>query len=284
MAEGEVVEPDASVVVAPVDPVVETPADPDEVDAIELPQGKMVPLAALKAARGESKSLKMALESAQGDVQFAAQNRPVLDFIKQHPEILRPQAQAPSASVPAAGDDPLLLELAQSLDYYKTDGSPDLVRAAKFGKILKREAETMARQMVEPVAGTLLHQQSQRNWEAAVQEKLPNGQPIDVKLLTSAWTDVLQYPNAAHILADPKAVRVILNTVKMQQLESGWTPQQPTAPGQAPVRTEPVGHAPRTKVVISEAERAIVGGRMTDQKYTELTKDFKPGRPNVLED
>lgn len=278
----EVVEPDASVAAAPVEePIVETPADPDEADAIELPQGKMVPLPALKAAREELKHVKAQLQASSADVQYAQQNRGLLDFIKQHPEVLAPR-QAP-VHAPAAAD-PQLVELARALDYYKTDGSPDLDRAAKFSAIIDSTAEKKARAMVEPVAGTLLHQQSQRNWESAVQEKLPNGQPIDVKLLTSAWTDVLQYPNAAHILADPKAVKVIINTVKMQQLESGVLPQQPAAPGQAPVRTEAIGHAPRTKVVISEAERAIVGGRMTDQKYTELTKDFKPGRPNVLED
>lgn len=278
----EVVEPDAAVVAAPVEePIVETPADPDEADAIELPQGKMVPLPALKAAREELKHAKAQLQASSADVQYAQQNRGLLDFIKQHPEVLAPR-QAP-VHAPAAAD-PQLVELARALDYYKTDGSPDLDRAAKFSAIIDSTAEKKARAMVEPVAGTLLHQQSQRNWESAVQEKLPNGQPIDVKLLTSAWTDVLQYPNAAHILADPKAVKVIINTVKMQQLESGVLPQQPAAPGQAPVRTEAIGHAPRTKVVISEAERAIVGGRMTDQKYTELTKDFKPGRPNVLED
>lgn len=273
------------VVDTPVEPVVETPADPDEAEAVELPQGKMVPLAALKAARGESKAMKEALAAAQGDVQFAAQNRPVIDFIKEHPGILRPQVQAPAATVPLTADDPLLLELAQSLDYYKTDGTPDLVRAAKFGKILKREAETMARQMVEPVAGTILHQQSERNWQAAVNEKLPDGTPIDVTLLTSAWMDVQKYATAGQILADPKAVKVIVNTVKIQQMERGGSlPKQPQAPGQPPIRTEAQGNVPRTRSTMTDTERLVVGGRMDEKKYGELTRDFKPGRPNVLED
>lgn len=288
----DVVEPDVAPVEpvptptpgSPVAPPVETPPDPDEQDAIELPQGKHVPLSALKAQREENKALKERLAAAATDVQFAQQNRGVLEFIQQHPELLRPQA-APPPSAPV-GADPQLTELARALDYYKSDGTPDLDRAAKFNSIIDTRAEQKARAMVEPVAGTLLHQQSERNWHAAVAEKLPNGQGINSNLLADAWRAVQQYPNGAQILADPRAVKVIVNTVKMQQMETGGqlpTPPPPTSG--PPVKTEGQGNAPRgPRVAITDTERAIVGGRMTDDKYAQLTKDFKPGRPNVLED
>lgn len=45
-------------------------------------------------------------------------------------------AHAPS---PAAPDvDPDLLELARQLDYYKTDGTPDLERVAKHDQLIQR--------------------------------------------------------------------------------------------------------------------------------------------------
>lgn len=289
----EVVEPDlvpdAAIVPTPTPgspaaPPAEASIDPDEAEAVELPAGKHVPLSALKSAREELKATKAALQAAQGDVQFAQQNRPVLTFLQQHPEILRPQ-QAPAAT-PATGPDPQLTELARALDYYKTDGTPDLDRAAKFNTILNARAMEQARAMVDPIAGSILHEKSEQNWRAAVSEKLPNGQAIDVSLLTSAWQDVLRYPNAGQILADPRAVKVIVNTVKMQQLESGGQlPAQPAAPNQPPVRTEPQGAQPRgPRNVMTDAEKAIVGSRMDDKKYHEYTKDFRPGRPNILED
>lgn len=282
--------PDAAVVPTPTPgspaaPPVEASADPDEAEAVELPAGKHVPLSALKAAREELKTAKAALQAAQPDVQFAQQNRGVLDFIQQHPEILRPQP-APAVSQAAPVTDPRILEFARSLDYFKSDGTPDLDRAAKFFGLMKSMATDEARSMVEPIAGTMLHEKSEQNWRAAVSEKLPNGQAIDVKLLTSAWQDVLKYPNAGHILADPRAVKVIVNTVKMQQLEAGGQlPAQPAAPNQPPVRTESQGAQPRgSRIVMSETEKAIVGNRMDEKKYNDYTKDFRPGRPNVLED
>lgn len=267
----------------PAAPVVEPPADPDESDAIELPTGKHVPLSALKAQREENKALKAQLAQAQPSVQWTQQNKPVMDFINQHPELLHPRAATPAAPV---GADPELVDLARLLDYYKADGMPDTERAAKFAAVIDVKAEKKARAMMEPVAGTLLQQQNERNWQSAVAEKLPNGQGIDVALLTDAWRAVQAYPNGAGILADPRAVKVIVNTVKMQQLEQvGGLPQMPPAPGRAPVVTEDQGRRPAgPRQTMTEGERAIVGNRMDDKKYHEYTKDFRQGRPNILED
>ncbi len=264
-------------------PVIETAADPDEADAVELPAGKHVPLAALKAQREENRGLKAQLAQAQPVMQWAHQHKPVVDFIQSHPELLSPR---PEPAPPPAGADPQLTELARALDYYKADGTPDLDRAARFNSIIDTRAEQKARAMVAPVAGTLLNQQSERNWQSAVSEKLPGGHPINVHLLADAWRAVAGYPNGAQILADPRAVKVIVNTVKMEQMESGgaFPLSHPAAPGRPPVATEGQGAPPRSRVVMTDTERAIVGGRMDDKKYSELTKDFKPGRPNVLED
>lgn len=259
------------------------PVDPDEADAVELPAGKHVPLAALKAQRDENRTLKAQLAQAQPTLAWAQQNKPVMDFINQNPQLLQPR---PMQAEPPAGADPQLIELARALDYFKADGTPDLDRAAKFNSIIDTRAEQKARAMVEPVAGTLIHQQSERNWQQAVAEKLPGGQAIDAALLADAWRAVASYPNGAHILSDPRAVKVIVNTVKMQQLEKGGQlPSMPAAPSGRPVVTEPQGSQPRgPRTVMNDTERAIIGTRMDEKKYNEYTKDFKPGRPNVLED
>lgn len=274
--------PDPVAPAEPVVPVVEPVADPDESDAIELPTGKHVPLSALKAQREENKALKAQNAAAQPILQWAQQNKPVMDFINQHPELLKP----PTAQVAApAGADPELVELARLLDYFNPDGTPNVERAGKFNVLLNTKAEARARAMVEPVAGTLLHQQNERNWATAIAEKLPDGRAIDPTMLADAWRAVQAYPNGQGILADPRAVKVITNTVKMQMLEQpGQLPHAPEAPGRPPVVTEGQGNRPQGQKARTEVEKALTGDRMDDKKFHEYTKDFRPGRPNVLED
>ncbi len=266
----------------PVTPPAEVPPpDPDEQDAVELPAGKHVPLAALKSVRAENAALKAKAAENDSLRSQLAQATPYVQFLQQNPQLMqRPQEPLPPAPV---GGDPDLVELAKSLDYYTPQGQPDLDRAQRHLGIVQREARKMAEQIVGPLAQSTYQDASTRNWQAAVQEKLPNGQPIDQTLLRAAWGEVARQNPA--MTADPRVARVIVNTVMAEQWRTSPLGAPPPAPPGPPVRTEHTGSGPRQpRTAMTDAERAIVKGRMTDDKYTALTKDFVKGRTNVLEE
>ncbi len=255
----------------PVTPPAEVPPpDPDEQDAVELPAGKHVPLAALKSVRAENAALKAKAAENDSLRSQLAQASPYVQFLQQNPQLMQRPVEPPPAPV---GGDPELIELATSLDYYTPQGQPDLERAKRHQGIVQREARKMAEQ----------NDASMRNWQAAVQEKLPNGQPIDQTLLRAAWGEVSRQNPA--MTADPRVARVIVNTVMAEQWRTSPLGAQPPAPPGPPVRTESTGANPRQpRTAMTEAEHAIVKDRMSDEKYATLTKDFVKGRTNVLED
>lgn len=268
-------------------PPAETPAAPtpppdaDEAQAVEVPNaGKHVPLAALKAVREENKALKEKVARVEQLEQYAREAQPYVDFIKQNPHLV--QRQQPQQSAPAEAD-PKLVKIAKSLDFYTTDGKPDLERAKSHQALIREEAQEIANQVVQPVAMNTYTQAAQRNWQSAVQEKLPNGAPIDPQLLTIAWQGVQRVNPAA--LADPNTIRFIVNNVMAEQMRANPMYQQPSAPGRPPVVTENVGARPNTANRMNDTQRAIVQGRNIDEKkFNELTAGFTPGRMNVLED
>lgn len=285
MSEGVNVEdPVPEPVAADPEPIA-APADPDEADAVELPAGKHVPLSALRSVREENKTLKaQAAEAAQLKQQVANLQGQVSSF----QQISQTLSHAPAQAAPT-GADPELVEIARSLDYLNTDGSPNLERAAAHQKIIQKQARAMAEQMVGPLALNQYQDREQRNWTAATQEKLPNGEAIDPQLLTTAWVEVKRANPA--MVADPKITRAIVNQVMAEQMRqmpaSRFTQTQP--PGAPPLRTEPVGNAPaRTAKPITELERDVLKNRsgksIDDKAYAELTKGFVAGRTNVLED
>lgn len=258
----------------------EVPADPDEAHAVEVGGQKMVPLPALQSLRGENKELKAKAAKADEYAAWIAQNKPYVDFINQNPQLLRQPTQ-PSAPPEA---DPQLVQIARSLDFVKTDGSPDLERAKQHQALVRQEARAIAQEVVAPIALNTYTDQATRNWSAACQEKLPNGQQIDHNLLRTAWVEV-QKQNPA-ILADPRAVRIVVNNVMAEQMRSNpLAYQQPPAPGRPPVSTENVGPRTPANGRMNDTQRAIVANRgIDDKKWGELTNGFAPGRMNVLED
>jgi hypothetical protein len=278
----EAPEPVAAPVVEPVAPP--PPADPedaaDEGLAIDTPQGKMVPLSALKAVRGENKGLKKEAAKVPQLEQAYRESQPYVEFIKQNPQLLqRPQPQ--QAAAPDA--DPQLVNIAKSLDFYTTDGKPDLDRARVHQNLIRQEAQAIATQIVQPVAMGHWQQAAQQHYTRALQEKLPNGQPLDKNLLDVAWVAVQQRNPAA--LADPNTIRFITNNVMAEQMRANPLGFQTVAPPpNPPIVTEGVGRRPATGSGMNDTQRQIVGSKIDDKKFAELTKTFTPARPNVLEE
>jgi hypothetical protein len=259
----------------PADPV--APADPDEAQAIEVQGGKMVPLAALKAAREEAKQGKEAIGRVQQLEQELAQARPYQQFVQANPGVLAPPAPAAPANPDA---DPELVELARSLDYIKVDGSPDLDRAAKHQKIIQKQAERIAQQMVAPANAAVAQQMSNSNWAVIVQQKMPNGQPVDAKILGEFWQHM-----PIDKTADPRVAAMIRDLAYTEQQRRNPLPNTPPPPPAPPLHTENLGRSPAPATRMTPTERGVAAQRgMTDEKYTKLTSDFTPGRMNPLED
>ena len=265
---------------APAEPVTPepppAPVDPDEAQAIEVQGGKMVPLAALKAAREEAKAAKETASRVTQLEQELAAAKPYEQFVKANPSLLQPQVPA----APPPGADPELVELAQSLDYYKADGTPDTTRAAKHQTIIRREASKMAQQMVAPVAQSHAQAQSNANYAVVVHEKLPNGQPLDQRILNQMWASL-----PVDQTANPAVAALVRDLTIAAQLRQSPLPPNPAPPSQPPVHTEHLGTTVRRTTQMTPTERGVAQQRgMSDEKYSTLTKDFTPGRMNPLED
>ncbi len=269
------------VVAPPVEAVVEPPADPAELEPGDLVDGEKAKglIAALKATREEAKTAKVQAARVAGLEQQIAQLTPYANFVQNNPQLLQP----PQPVQPPPGGDPDLMELAKSLDYYDENGNPDLDRAKRHQSIIDRQARKIAAEMVGPLAQSTYNDAATRNWNQAVTEKLPNGQAIDPNLLSAAWKEVSR--NNPALLADPRVARVVVNTVMAEQWRQSPLGTSPPPPPGPPVHTEGTGASPRQpRVQMTDAEKKIIGQRMDSEKYLKLTKDFVPGRTNVLED
>ncbi len=261
--------------VAPAVPV--APADPDDAAAVDVGGEKMVPLAALKAARTEAKSLKT--EKSQMEA-FLLEAAPYIKVLQDNPQLFQ-QRQAPQAPpAPPTQADPELVELAQSLDYFDKSGQFDLQRAAKHREIVQRQAAKIAQQMVAPLAQQTDQERSNGNWARFAQAKLPNGQPIDPNILGKYWRAV-----PANITADPRAAMAVFSQAATEQMYNSPLPAQPQAPASPPLHTENVGSVPRRTAAITPVEQMVMAARGMDAKtYDSLTKGFTSGRTSSLED
>jgi hypothetical protein len=271
--------PEPAAPVAPVDPA---PADPDEAQAIEVQGGKMVPLAALKAAREESRSLKETASKTAALEQEVAALRPYKQFLDANPLLVQQAAPRATAAEPDA--DPELVELAGAMDYYKAGPNgvmvPDLDRARKYKTILTRHATQIAQTMVQPVAESHAQQMSNANWSQVLQEKTPNGQPIDPQILADFWRHL-----PVDQTAKPQVAAMVRDLAITAQMRKSPLPPPPAAPNQPPIHTESVGRLPQAATRMTSTERRIASDRgITEEKYAKLTNDFVPGRMNPLED
>src|SRR5262245_51277364 len=97
--------------------------DQDEAQSVDVQgKGKHVPLSALKEAREENKKLKERAAKADAYENWINQNKPKVDFMDQNQHLW----QQPKPQAPPPDADPKLVRIAKSLDFYTTDGKPDL--------------------------------------------------------------------------------------------------------------------------------------------------------------
>jgi len=276
---------DAAPVAPPAEPVVEPPTEPADLepgDLVDAEKAKGL-IAALKATREEAKAAKAQAAKVSGLEQQLAQAQPYVQFLQNNPQLMQQQQPRPQEPPPQPNQDPTLRAFAKELDYYDGQGNLNVDRAKSIQNLIQQEARKIATEIVGPLAQTTYNDAATRNWNQAITEKLPNGVAIDQNLLRAAWQEVARQNGA--LVADPRVVRVITNNVLLEQWRNSPLGVPSTPPPGPPVHTDaPGGGPPKPRVNMSDTERRIIGDRMNEKKYTELTKDFVPGRTNVLED
>ena len=263
-------------------PVPEPPPDPDEVGAVQIQEGKYVPVAALAQARADVRQLKEVASKVPAMEQELAQLRGSLQTYQQVQQQL--QNARPPAVPQTPQTDPRLVQLARSLDYFKGDGTPDLDRAAAHRELVREEARQMAQEMVGPLQQQTHQTQSQANFHQALSMVPENLREKMRPQLQQFWATLP--PNYT---ADPRvAAAMPALALGMDILQGGGSKLQPAPPANAhpPVVTESVGGGTRrTGPTLSEAEQLVIRSRgMSDKTYQEHTKNFVKGRTNVLED
>lgn len=270
---------------APPDPVTppEPPPDPDEAGAVELPTGKMVPLPALKAAREEARTAK---EAASRVPQLEQQLAQLSGQVQAFQEVQRTLAQsrAEAFAPPIAANDPDLIDLARSLDYYKQDGTPDVARAQKHAALIDARAQKLALQMAIPLHQQAARTQSDANFQRALQVQSPQGQKPKPETLQWMWQNL-----PPEYTADPRvaqALPALAMGLEALQGNGSRLPPPVAPPAAPPLVTEGIGGQPRQRSApISETERVVLASRGIDEKaYGKLTENFRQGRVSSLED
>jgi len=267
------------VAAAPVEPPApEPPEDPDEAEAVELPAGKHVPLAALKTVREENKQLRERAQHADQMAQQLANLQGQLQSYQQVTQQLQQQPRVPQAPAPV---DENAATFARSLDLYRQGSNGqaelDVDKAQAILGIVKQMARAEAGQLVAPIAQSTARDRALTNYQWAIQQKDPSGKPVDQKVLTEIWrTMPVEYT------ADPQIAKTLLFTAMgMERANTQPIPQAPPPP----VQTEGVGGTPRPRVSMSEMEQRVAKERgIAPDKWQEFTKGFKPGHTQVLED
>lgn len=236
-------------------------------------------IGAIKALRGENKELKgRAAQVDQLQTQLAQMQGALATF-----QQLQQRAPAGPAPAPAPTTaDPELVELAKSLDYYRQDGTPDTDRAAKHDAIIQRRAQRIAQQALAPLAEMQHRDLSARNFQQAIQTPLAGGLKPKPETLSWIWQNL-----PAELTANPNVAQV-LNVLALGLDTAGGQQTLPPAPapvGQPPIVTEAVGAAPRRAPALTATERMVIQNRgVSEEKYQQHVKDFRPGRTNSLED
>jgi hypothetical protein len=82
----------------------------------------------------------------------------------------------------AEGDDPVLVDLAKSLDLFDARGKPDVGRAHVISGYMESIAEAKAKALTEPLAAQTAKGQAQINYERLKDIKLPDGSTVDPQI------------------------------------------------------------------------------------------------------
>lgn len=266
----------------------ETPPATPESDDIDLnavdfkDEGRIKGLIGeLSRKRAENRTLKAQAERATQLEAEAAANRPYVDFVRNNPQLLQPRQPEPEK--PTAPDaDPDAVEAARLMDFYKADGSPDVERGGRWLALQDRRSGRVAQQAVQPWAQQTERERANANYVQLRTFATANN--IRQEIVDGIWQMAEREPNGLRTLSNPDSVRAL--ALLAMGANTLATPKQPAPPAKEPLITESAGGRATTPAqrLSGLEERTLQQRGLTPAKYEELTKGFKPGQSNVLED
>jgi hypothetical protein len=251
-----------------------------EVEAVEVGGQKYVPLAAVLAERNEKKALKDRASKADAYEAELAQMRPYIQFLQANPQLLQPRTPEPVPAHQAPAEDPDALEAAQMMDFYTSDGKPDVARGAKWLALQDRRNQRQTQEAVRPYAEQSQQERSQVNFMRAAQIADADGRKPSEAALREVWSNM-----PAELTSDPKVAGLLaMIAFGMDRVRTKDGPVAPPVPPPAMV-TEASGGTPRVRQVMSALESRVAAERNINQtNWMDRTKGFTANRPSVLED
>lgn len=274
-------------------PAAEAPAPTEDDDkaiedqAIEIPTGKVVPLSALLETRQTVKDLKKQLadlEPASAEAaqlrQYLHEAKPYIEFLKNNPQLLTPQAQPQRQPEPT--DDIEAVDYAKEFDLYTADGKPDVTRARRIIEKQTKIALAAAQQATAPIAHQTESNKVSTVLQALSQEKDGEGNPVNPAAINAVAQDLVQklgQAGARRFLATDESYDLVANMVWGKHAKMPRK-KMPAAPEHPPLETERAGGGSGEIVIDSRRLHAL---GMTEKAYKETAKGFKPNSYNELE-
>ena len=241
-------------------------------------------LAELSRKRAENKELKVKAARVEEADQFLAANRPYVDFLQQNPGFLQQRQAEPVPATPdVPTEDPDALEAAKLMDFWTPDGKPDAERGRRYLALQDKRAQRVTQQAMQPFEQQTLQERSNQNFYKALQVKDPSGRTVSEPALRAMWTEVLKDPGGLKITADPRAARLLV--LAAMGADVMQRPASVAPPAREPVMTEASGGRGGAPVRLSAMEEKVTKNTgIPAATWAELTKNYTPGRPTVMEE
>jgi hypothetical protein len=193
------------------------------------------------------------------------------------------QQQQPQAPPQPQGPDPQLVELAETLGLYDTQGQPDIQAAERVARFTGHVAEQQVRRYVQPLAQSQAQQQASVVREGMAQHAATVGIGAEVveQVASLIPDELLVQPNVAQLVL---AVAGGLERMR-GGTQGAQQPQQRPQPGRpAPLFTEPAGGRRPAPQTLSEPFRNVLANAgVTDKDLEGTLRNWKPGVPITLE-
>jgi hypothetical protein len=203
--------------------------------------------------------------------------------LREYEAFIAGQQQQPQAPPAPVGPDPQLVELAETLGLYDTQGQPDIKAAERVARFTGQVAEQQVRRYVQPVQQSLAQQQATGMREGMAQHAAQVGiAPEFVEQVASLIPDeLLVQPNVAQLVL---AVAGGLERMRGGPQGAQQPAQRPVTGRPAPLFTEPAGGRRPAAQTLSEPFRNVLANAgVTDKDLEGTLKNWKPGVAITLE-
>jgi hypothetical protein len=272
------------IVGAPITTPVEA-AEPEPEGTVEMPTGKVVPLAALqseregrKAAAAEANALKERLTAAEAKAaqldQIAgewAQVQPLINSVRNGTY----QPPAPP-KVEQTLSEAEAIDYAKDLDLYKPDGKPDVDRAQRLAARQERLSQQAAARAIAPLHATEAQRASDDMRQRIAGLKDATGFQVPAEFIDQVWKVV-----PAELSAQPNVAGVLHRVALAEAILAGKHPAMKAGAPPPVVPTASLGGGRQGEAPVDSRFATAAG--ISQKVFKETAAAYKPGHSNVLE-